>query len=96
MLFLVDKSYRYFLVEFVEEKDSKGKQIIEAIPRQWTSYDEEVDTYYAFYPPPPYDEKKIQDIRILIKKAEDFQMEWDAYPIDVKGRASECLNIFYF
>ena len=79
----------WILIKF--EKDGS----IEVVPFSWVIFDDKEIS--VFYPPGPYDDETNKAaIRKKIQKLENFDLEWDAYAVELKGRASKDFFLFSY
>lgn len=77
----------YQLVQFLDDKVSKGERSVDCIPTKWVEFDMIVGKCMAKFMPPPYGKKKSQQLHDMIRNNSDAPEEWPSYAVQICGGA---------
>lgn len=81
-------NYFYQLIEFVVRGPKRLKSI-DIVPSSWISYNSEKGKLESKFPPPPYDNKCINELDKFVSLRKDALESWPSYTVLVKGGARE-------
>lgn len=84
-----ERSYNWYLIEFNESSSEEGIPYVDCVPATWINYNPVNKLLLTYYPPPPYDNEVLSDLKNKVRNKESPAKEWPLWHISIRGGAGK-------
>ena len=93
-----DELQEFVLIEFIHRGRKRKCESVDVVPSKWLEFDNSRKRCVTKFLQSPYGPEDIEMLHTLVKGKSDPPEDWPIFPVEVRGRASECYEsiLLYF